>query len=462
MKPEIRQIFDAAKADGNRGLNEKEIAAVISGAPKGMTKRTLDLVNAVQPRLPEGRDVLNTALSAEDGARAMMDAFKKFGDSMYTQQGIAALNQRDTLSSELWSVAANRDISSESAVKRVYELAEDIRDLSEQAQGAFERAKGEAEAPVYGAKLAELQRSARQGQPGPIGEWRGLIPSLTEYRMVSEGVPSDGGYTVPSSMAGHYIDALKQRSTFLRGIPGANVIPFETALFEVPQLIGTSGGDYVAEGQTIPTGDMVWGSVKFEPKKIGEIQWASNEVLEDSAIDMRRVIGDNMFRDASLKFDKDAFTGSGTNPIKGILGQGITTTLSAGSTVITFDDLADAVARIEAVNGVPSVIWAAPDVAAALRKEKASGTGTYQAGSPTDSPKTTAWGLPILPTSFIPAKTAIVADGSRINVGIRKNAQVRISEDARFDSDQVGFRLTMRVAGASVAEAESVQVVKAT
>jgi HK97 family phage major capsid protein len=55
----------------------------------------------------------------------------------------------------------------------------------------------------------------------------------------------------------------------------------------------------------------------------------------------------------------------------------------------------------------------------------------------------------------------IVADASRLIVGIRRNATIKVSEDARFDSDQVGFRLTMRVAGVSLAEASSVQVVKA-
>ncbi|MFD8210492.1 phage major capsid protein [Streptomyces sp. NPDC059695] len=59
------------------------------------------------------------------------------------------------------------------------------------------------------------------------------------------------------------------------------------------------------------------------------------------------------------------------------------------------------------------------------------------------------------------SKTVIVADASRIVVGVRRNATVRISEDARFDKDQVGFKLTMRMAGVSVAEASSVQVIKA-
>ncbi|WP_308376819.1 phage major capsid protein [Streptomyces sp. ISL-99] len=92
---------------------------------------------------------------------------------------------------------------------------------------------------------------------------------------------------------------------------------------------------------------------------------------------------------------------------------------------------------------------------------KGSGSGAYQGGSPTDSPASTAWGLPVLVSGFLPAKTVVVADASRIVVGLRRNAQVKISEDARFDSDEVGFKLTMRVAGVSIAEAASVQILKA-
>jgi HK97 family phage major capsid protein len=100
-------------------------------------------------------------------------------------------------------------------------------------------------------------------------------------------------------------------------------------------------------------------------------------------------------------------------------------------------------------------------MAAALRKEKASGSGVYQGGTPVNSPASTAWGLPVLVSGFLPAKTVAVADAARIAVGIRRNATLKVSEDARFDRDQVGFKLTMRVAGVSVAEATSVQVVKA-
>ncbi|MFF4393392.1 phage major capsid protein [Streptomyces sp. NPDC001552] len=398
-------MFETAEAE-ERGFNAREIAAVINSIPA------------------EERMARTEVLAAVNGEHGSTSA--------ETREAIAS-----TLKAMEMRVADAREDRGRS------DWENEVRSLAERS--------GIVAMPIGGKGFRE-----------DSDEWRGLLPSLNEYRaLISEGVPGDGGYTVPEQISAKYIDALKANSTFLRGLPASSVIPFSSDTFSVPQLVSSTGADYVAEGQPIPAGQMVWGEVKFNAKKIGEIQWASTEVLEDSALDLRRIIADNLLRDASLKFDADAFTGTGANPIKGIVSQGVTTTLGAGKVTVTYDDLADAVSRIEAVNGRPSVVWASTDMAAALRKEKASGSGIYQGGQPTDSPATTAWGLPILVSSFLAPKTVAVADASRIVVGVRRNAQVRVSEDARFDSDQVGFKLTMRMAGVSLAEPASVQIVKA-
>ncbi|WP_432029251.1 phage major capsid protein [Streptomyces sp. 1222.5] len=378
---------------------------------------------------------------------------------LYKRQAMGALEERKKLVTELRSVETDSTLSDAAKRARVERLDRDITRLEAEARDAVERGEREAEARSMAAGLGVLMPMAPSASDE--GSWRALMPSLSEYRaLTAEAVPGDGGYTVPDQTATKYIDALKAKSTFLRGLPAESIVPFSSATFSVPQLVSSDGMDYVEEGQTLPEGDMVWGEVKFEAKKIGRIQWASTEILEDSAIDMRNAIANNLLRDASLKFDADAFAGSGANPIRGILSQGTSTTLGAGKVTVTYDDLADAVARIEAMNGTPSVVWASVDMAAALRKEKAAGSGTYQAGSPTDSPASTAWGLPILASAFLPAKTVVVADASRLVVGVRRNATVSMSEDARFDKDQVGFKLTMRIAGISLAEASSAQIVK--
>ncbi|MER6255487.1 phage major capsid protein [Streptomyces sp. NPDC001584] len=398
-------MFETAEAE-ERGFNAREIAAVINSIPA------------------EERMARTEVLAAVNGEHGSTSA--------ETREAIAS-----TLKAMEMRVADAREDRGRS------DWESEVRALTERS--------GIAALPVSGTGFRE-----------ELTEWRALMPSLNEYRaLISEGTPSAGGYTVPEQMSGKYLDVLKTKSTFLRALPAENILNFESDELQVPQLTVSSGEDYVNEGAAIPEGTMTWSSIKFAAKKIGRVQWASSEILEDSAIDLRNSIAANLLRDASLKFDADAFVGSGVNPVKGIITQGTTTTLGAGKVTITFDDLADAVARIESMNGTPSVVWASVDMAAALRKEKAAGSGVYQGGSPTDTPASTAWGLPILPSAFLAPKTVIVADTSRLYVGVRRNATVKVSEDARFDSVQVGFKLTMRIAGVGLAEASSVQIVKA-
>lgn len=328
MKPELRKIFESAESE-NRGLTAREVAAVINSIP-------------AEERM--ARTEILAAVNGEGGA-----------DSSEVRDAIAS-----TLDAmEMRASDARED-------RAMLDRVAEVRSLA--------------------AAIPSVLTPTGSMPPG-TEEWRSLMPSLSEYRaLISEGVPQDGGYTVPQEISGKYIDALKAKSTFLRGLPVGSIIPFTSATFSVPQLVSSSGADYVTEGQAIPEGQMVWGEVKFTAKKIGEVQWASTEVLEDSALDQRRVIADNLLRDASLKFDADAFTGSGANPIKGIVSQGTSTTLGTGKVTVTYDDLADAVARIEATNGTPSVVWASVDMAAALRKEKAAGSGVYQ-GVPRPMPR---------------------------------------------------------------------------
>ncbi|MFC9289159.1 phage major capsid protein [Streptomyces sp. NPDC057052] len=381
---------------------------------------------------------------------------------MYKQQATAALEERMKVITELRAVEADKRLSNVEKRERVEMLDKQAMRLEAEARDAVERGEREAEvralAQNAGALVMPISRSEMVGESD---EWRGLLPSLSEYRVLQESVPGDGGYTVPTKVSAQYIDKLTAESTFLRGLPSTSILPFDSATLQVPQLISASGMAYVAEGDVIPEDTASWGSKQFNAVKIGGLAWATNEILEDSALPLREIIAENLLRDASLKFDNDAFNGLATAPVKGILAQGNSVTLAAGKVTVTYDDLADAAARIEATNGHPSVIWASVDMAAALRKEKATGSGIYQGGAPTDSAANTAWGLPVLVSGFLPSKTVVVAAADRIKVGVRRNALIKISEDARFDKDQVGFKLTMRVAGVSLAETSSVQIVKA-
>lgn len=291
------------------------------------------------------------------------------------------------------------------------------------------------------------------------GEWRGLLPSATEIRELRAEVGTD--FIVPSGTAAKYVDMLRAKAVFLKGIPAENLMPFTDRDWTLPVLSDSDMPALVAENALITEGDDTWDGLSFTAKKYAAYRTVGNETLADSAFALRRALADAMLRNVAVEFDNDAFNGDGTTtPVLGLVGQGVSTnaagTAGSGATA-TFDDVADAIGRLWAANAEPSVIWAAPNAAIALSKERAGSNGDYVADA--DSAVGLARRLPTLVSNNVPAGKVIVADGSRGFAGRREDARVAVSEHAEFQNDKTALRLTMRCAGVYAAEASSVQVI---
>jgi HK97 family phage major capsid protein len=406
MKLALREMFDNAESR-DRGLTANEIACVINNTPPGSENRAdiLSMVNGGKASTPEGRAALRNLMESE----------------------------RQSAEPEISPAAPTPVVEMPSLEER------------------------QAETRSFAQKLGSAALPSAKAEQGD--GFRGLLPSYSEYRALQSSTPADGGFLVPRATAKTYFDKLRADSAFLSGLPDSNIIQFDTAELTLPGIASSSTPGYVDENGQIPEGNMTFTGVTLTAKAIKELRYAPNELLSDSAVDLRNALAADMLASAASRIDMDAFGGSGTNPIKGIIGQGVTTTLGAGK-LPSFDDLADAITRVRMANGKPSVVFVSPDVEASLMKEKASTAGTYQAGAPTGTPLTTVWGLPLLVSANVGTKTAIVCDASRVFFGIRSQAYINASEDFRFDRDQVTYRIVVRVAGTSVAEASSVQVVK--
>ncbi|UXY21541.1 phage major capsid protein [Streptomyces cynarae] len=411
LKPELRKIFDAAEAE-DRGLTAREVAAVINSIP-------------AEERM--ARTEILAAVNSEGGA-----------DSPETRDAIA-----ETLKyMEMRAVDA-----------------------------AEERAKAERDAEVR-ALVARMGPAASvvtpgstpEGRSGESGEWRSLLPSASEYRaLVAEGTPGAGGYAVPTVVADRAVEFLRAQSVFMR-VPGINIHRFEGGSFVLPSLNSTTTPGVVAEGAAITEATPVFGGTTFTPIKYADLYRASNEILEDAAFSLRDLIAGVMLRNIATQVDKDAFQGTGTASLSGLTkaGMGTAVNLTTGNTVIKWDHIIDAFSDIEAAGATPAVIWASPDMGKALRKERENGTnGGYLAGQVTDPVIQKGLGLPIYVSANLPAKTVIVADPTRIHLGLRSDVRFAMSEDYAFNQDVTGFRTTYRIAGLAVDASAAVQVIKA-
>lgn len=376
----------------------------------------------------------------------------------------AAIERRSALFEQRAAVAADTTLSATERRSRLEALDAEMAALAKDATGHIEAAEREAELRSLNERAVKLA-----SRKGDAGEWRNMVPTLHEWRtLISEATPAAGGYAVPENVAKVWVDKLRAKSTFLRA-PGLNVIPFaEGSKFTVPQLTASTDPAVVGAGNAIPEGTLTFGGIALDPVKYAALYNATSEIVEDSSVSMEELVGQTLVRDIANVVDRDAFQGAGgTTALAGLnlAANSTITNLPAGTTVVAWDNVIDGVADIMGYGGMPTVIWASVDSWKALMKERTNvggaGTGEYMAGDVTTDPARAALGLPLYPTANLPARTVIVCDASRVFVGVRRDIRLARSEEYKFDSDVVSWRATYRVAGISVAEATSTQVIVA-
>jgi HK97 family phage major capsid protein len=279
--------------------------------------------------------------------------------------------------------------------------------------------------------------------PGSRPEWNCLLPSYAEYRDgLSEGVPSEGGVTVPVIVAQKLHDRLRNRSVFLKAAP--NIEPMTSSSLVIPQVASSGPVGVVAERALIPAHTLTFDGKTLEAYGFKSLISASTEILDDSAVGLRNRVGGLMVTDLSESMDK-AFLGTGTIDIVGLSGQATQLALTA---LPTWDDIADSLSDLESAGAdARMAIILGTEASKALRKQKASTAGTYVFGPESDF-ATNAWGRNVFVSAHLPdSRSVLVADFAQVTIGKRAEAKVAVSVDALFDTDQVAYRLTARYAG---------------
>lgn len=381
--------------------------------------------------------------------------------NVYRAQAESALKQREVLVTEARSIHSNKSMTDAQKRSRLDNVNAEIEALTVEARSAVEQGERETSARNLSGSFRSLVSPVTHVDESD--QWRSILPSAAEFRLFQSDTNADGGFAAPKNTADKVVSQVLKQSVFL-GSPGVNVIPFEGASFTLPQITANTAPVVTAEGALIADGKSTFAGLVFSPIKYADLRWASNELLADSAAPMRDILGNEMVRTVGTAIDADAFgTGLGVTALKGLCAAGMSTntTLAAGNVAITWDNIIGAYVDVLSTGAVPSVIWVSADMYKGLLQQKASSAGTYLAGDISNDPASAALGLPIRVSANLPVKTAIVAAGDRIFVGVRQDVSVKVSEDARFEYDQVGYRLTTRVAGLVVAEAGSVQRITA-
>lgn len=274
-------------------------------------------------------------------------------------------------------------------------------------------------------------------------------------KALSEGSDEGGGYLVPEEFLARVLD-IQTEYGFARRY--GTVIPMSRDTLKLPKITSKPNVQWLGEGEAINAQEPTFGQVSLVAKKAAIIVPVTNELLNDSAIDIENILARMFAEQFAAGEDIQALTGDGT-VFTGILNVSGTNSVSMPSGKTSFSDIS-ADDLINLIAAVPSsvvgnsyfvmnkAIWA-------TIKKLTDGSGNYLF-SPADK---TIWGYPVILSDVMPDLSdddvstpfVIFGDPSWLYFGDRKAMSIKLADQATIGSvklyqqDMVALRVIERI-----------------
>ena len=280
------------------------------------------------------------------------------------------------------------------------------------------------------------------------------LPGLKAVKAaLNETTAGQGGVLVPSQVAPEVIQPLSQGSLFRRAGAKVTTVTGTDSLY-LPAVVGTSEAVIVAEGSNYDEKEPTLSTLKFVPWKFTRISLATEEVLEDSRVDVYRDVLAPDVTEAFVKAENKQFAiGDGTTGPGGIFGTSEATVgvTAASATTITTDEIVDLWMSLPEQYQQNATWMMNATTAAILRKAKASTAGTYLWGDLKDGTQT-LMGRPVIINPYAPSPainklTVAVGDFSFYRIVQFGQMYVQRIDQLYALSGKVGFRFYLRQDG---------------
>lgn len=280
---------------------------------------------------------------------------------------------------------------------------------------------------------------------------QGSMRELLEIRALGEGASGTGlgtgGYqNFDSSGAGYLLPMgqpiapiARQAKLYLR-----DLIPvMTTTLASIPYVqelspTANESATAIAENAFKNETTLSFTGAKADPTTIVTTIRLSKQLFEDAPL-VVQYINQRLPYQVHFKEDAEILNGSGTWPdMQGILG-----TTGVQTQAFTNSDIAQALgmafADIENVDLSPSAVVMNPtDAWTMFTKRAASGSGTFDAGTPFNNIAMTVWGEPVYRTRAKAAGTALAADFARGAILLdRQSLNVQLYQERYAELNQV-------------------------
>lgn len=286
-----------------------------------------------------------------------------------------------------------------------------------------------------------------------------------EMKTLTEGANAGGGYLVPEEFSNRFFtrategEVVRPRATVIRTSRDSLSMP------ALDQSSGEFGGlavGYVNEGGTKPETEPAFKTNAFVLNKIAFIIPATDELLEDSVINLEDLLL-RLASDAIRYFeDKEYLVGVTAGKISGIINT--TNTVARGvAATISFDDLI-AMENAMKPSLLPGATFILSQAAAGSLRTKKDTTGRYMwQPAVAEGQLPTINGRPVLVTEKLPALgtagDALLARLADYYILERSDIRVTSSIHYKYAQDITAWRFVHRVDGMLMDNASAVKLI---
>ena len=276
-------------------------------------------------------------------------------------------------------------------------------------------------------------------------------------KALSEGTDSAGGFLVPEEFA-NGIEVYTIEQSVVR--PLARKMPMISDTLNYPTVKETTHASSVyggvigywteeagAKTPAYPT----FGRVKLIAKKLTGFTYASDELLEDSAVALEALLL-KLFGDAIAWYEEEAFLqGSGVGQPLGIINSSaLVTPFRATASKVALADLGAIMARFRGNLYGPSVAWVANKAVLPELLVMGSTIVTWATIAGQKVPGA-IFGIPLYFTEHVATLGSVgdigLYDFDQYLIGDRKGLKVDRSIEYRFSTDETTWRFVKRVDG---------------
>jgi HK97 family phage major capsid protein len=381
----------------------------------------------------------------------------------------AATENRDMTAEERasWD-KANADINDiDTRLKELVDGEQRAKDAEESFRALLDKPEQRgAPKPEGGDANAQL-REWFQGNGGKRFEARAGRPMGTrEFRDLSKLSAGAGANTVKTSfydrLVGHLIE--------VSGILNAGPTVLQTAggeQIQVPKTTSHSTASLIAEAGTITESDPAFGQVPLDAYKYAFLLQISNELVNDTSVDLEGYVAMQSGRAVGNAFGAHAITGTGSSQPNGLVTAatvGVTGGASVGG-AFTFDNLIDLFfSVISPYRNSASCAWMFKDASLATARKLKDTNGSYLwQPAPSVGAPDTILGKPVytdpnIAAVGLSAKSVVFGDISQYFVRMVDSIRFERSDDYAFNTDLITYRCILRADGDLVDTTGAVKV----